>query len=96
MIRPGIVASALAVASVPALAACGGGMTELQSRPLDGPISIDASQSEWWGVLADIGSDLTAGFRNDADYLYLTLTTDDEDLVKIKKSCKYYKSKNAS
>lgn len=62
-------------------AACGGGMTQLQSRPLDGPVTVDASQSEWWGALSEIGSDLSVGFRNDADYLYLSLMTNDQKLV---------------
>lgn len=56
-------------------------MAKIQSRPLDGPIVVDANQSEWWGALTDIGSDLSVGFRNDAEYLYVSIMTSDEDLV---------------
>lgn len=81
MTGSGITAVVLASMSAAAVGACGGGMAALQSRPLDEPVTVDASQSEWWGALTEIGSDLSVGFRNDAEYLYLTLTTDDEDLV---------------
>lgn len=62
------------------ISSCGGGLKMTSGWPGQ-EVAIDGSQDEWDGDLSYVEkNDLNLGFKNDDDFLYLTLATSDMQL----------------
>lgn len=53
----------------------------LQSSAPTEPVTVDAQLADWSGKLNDAGGNMTVGVQNDAEYLYVAMST--TDLQKI-------------